>query len=188
LQAIDGSAPTKPLRVTYTWSYQDESMRFNGRGALRIDKPYHARTDLFGPRGETVLRSVVIGDEMYIPPGVPQDLLPPVSLMWGTIGVLRPAPGAELELTRQTGDTLTLGYGRGDEHWRYRLVGGRVRFVEWNGPGAGRRTIEVKGNAAYQLGSEATYRDWAQFRELKLTLEQANESSPFPPDTWDISR
>jgi hypothetical protein len=162
-------------------------MRFSGQGALRVEPPYRARTDLFGPRGETVLRSVVIGDDMYIPPGVPKDLLPPVSLMWGTIGVLRPAPGAELELTHQTGDTLTIGYGKGEEHWRYRLVDGYVRYVEWNGPGAGRRTIEVRGSAAFHLGSEAVYRDWAAFRELKLNLEQVNESSSFPPDTWDIS-
>jgi hypothetical protein len=125
---------------------------------------------------------------MSIPPGVPQDLLPPVSLMWGTIGVLRPAPGAELELTRQTGDTLVIGYGRGEEHWRYKLVAGRVRHVEWNGPGSGRRTVEMRGAAAYRLASEAVYRDWAAFRELKLTLEQVNESSSFPPETWDINR
>lgn len=163
-------------------------MRFSGRGALRVEPSYRARTDLFGPRGETVLRSVVIGDDMQIPPGVPQGLLPPVTLMWGTIGVLRPAPDAELELTQRSGDTLVIGYGRGDEHWRYKLVEGRVRHVEWNGPSAGRRTVEMRGNAQFRLATEAVYRDWAAFRELKLNLEQVNESSPFPPDTWDINR
>lgn len=184
--AIDSSAPTRPLRIVFAWSFQEESMRFSGKGALRLEPPNKARTDLFGPRGETLLRSVVIGDQMQIPAGVPQNLLPPVSLMWGTVGVLRQPPGSVLELTRSNGDTLTVGYGRGEEHWRYKLVAGRVRLAEWNGPGAGRRTLDLKGSADFGLASEVVYRDWAAFRELKLTLEQVNESSPFPPDTWII--
>ena len=53
---------------------------------------------------------------------------------------------------------------------------------------AGRRTVEMRGSGAHRLPMEAVYRDWAEFRELKLNLEQVNESSSFPPDTWDISR
>lgn len=163
-------------------------MKFSGRGSLRVQPPYMARTDLFGPRGETLVRSVVIADEMQIPPGVPEGVLPPVSLMWTTIGVLRPAPGATLELTRASGDTLLIGYGLGEEHWRYRMVGQRVRYAEWTGPRASKRTVELRGNADMRLPAEAVYRDWAAFRELKLTLEEVHESTAFPPDTWDIYR
>jgi hypothetical protein len=187
-QAVDSTAPTRPLRIIYSWSYQDESMRFSGRGSLRVEPPYRGRTDLFGPRGETLVRSVVIGDEMEIPAGLPQGVLPPVSLMWSTIGVLRAPVGAGLELTRQSGDTLVIGYGQDEEHWRYKLVGGRVRHAEWNGPRASRRTVEMRGTADFRLPREVVYRDWAAFRELKLTLEEVHESTPFPPETWDIYR
>lgn len=184
--AIEASKPVRPLRVLFSWNYQDESMRFNGRGALRYEPPYRGRLDLFGPRGESLLRAVVINDEMQIPPGVPQQLLPPVSLMWVTVGVLRQPPGSTLELTLRNGDTLTIGYARGPERWRYKLVNGHVRYGEWTGPGSGKRTIATRGTAAFGLAAEAAYRDWAAFRELKLTLEQVNESDPFPPDTWSI--
>ncbi|MGQ0561654.1 MAG: hypothetical protein ACT443_07255 [Gemmatimonadota bacterium] len=186
--AVDSSAPRRPLHIVYMWSYQDESMRFSGRGALRVEPPYKARTDLFGPRDETLMRSVVIGDQLEtLPPNLPEGLLPPVSLSWATIGVLRPPAGAALELTRVNGDTLTIGYARGEEHWRFRLVNGRVRYAEWNGPGASRRTVEARGNAAFGLPAEVVYRDWAAFRELKTTLEEVNEASSFPPDTWVIT-
>ncbi len=186
-QVIDSTAPRRPLRVVFSWSYKDESMRFSGRGALRVEPPYKARTDLFGPRGETLMRSVVIADTLQVPPGVPEGLLPPVSLGWATMGVLRPEPGARLELTAVNGDTLTIGYVRDNEHWRYRLIGGRMRYAEWQGPGASKRSIELRGSSSNGLPAEAVYRDWAAFRELTTTVEEVNESASFPPETWDIN-
>ena len=174
------------MRIVFSWAYHDESMKFSGKGALRVQAPYHARTDLFGPRGETLMRSVVIGDSLYVPPGVPEGLLPPASLGWATIGALRPEPGAQLENTTQSGDTLTLAYVRGQEHWHYRVVAGHVRYAEWIGPGSGKKTIELHGSSPHDLPAQVVYRDWAAFRELTTTVEQVNESAPFTPDTWDI--
>lgn len=123
---------------------------------------------------------------MYVPPGLPEGLVPPVSLGWAAMGVLRPEPGAVLELTASTGDTLTLGYVRGQEHWRYRIVAGRMRYAEWVGAGSSKRSIELRGTSSRGLPAEAVYRDWAAFRELTTTVEEVNESAPFSPDTWDI--
>jgi hypothetical protein len=186
-QVIDSSAPSSPLRVIFSWSYKDESMHFSGRGALRVQAPYKARTDLFGPRGETLMRSVVIGDQIFVPPGLPEGLMPPVSLGWAEMGTLRKPEGAQLELTRSNGDTLTIGYVRGDEHWRFRLVGGRMRYAEWTGPGQGKRTVELTGTSSHGLPAQAIYRDWAAFRELITKVEEVHESAAFPPDTWDIN-
>jgi hypothetical protein len=161
-------------------------MRFNGRGALRVEPPYRGRTDLFGPRGETLLRSVVIGDEVQLPAGVPEGLIPPVALGWAQMGVVRAPAGAQLELTRMSGDTLTIGYVLDKEHWRFRLVGGQLRYAEWEGPGAGRKSVELRGQSSHGLPKESVYKDWAAFRELTTTVEEINESASFPPDTWDI--
>ena len=98
--------------------------------------------------------------------------------------MLRPPEGATLELTRQSGDTLTIGYVRGEEHWRFRAVAGKLQYAEWNGPDSGRRTVELRGVGAFGLPAVAVYRDWRAFRELTLTLEQVNEAAPFSPDTW----
>jgi hypothetical protein len=133
------------------------------------------------------MRSVLTGDQLQtVPPNLPQGLIPPASLAWAMLGVLRAPEGATLEQTTRNGDTLTIAYARGDERWRFKLVGGRVRHAEWNGPGASRRTIESKGHANFGMPAEAVYRDWAAFRELKTTLERINETSAFPPDTWTL--
>lgn len=161
-------------------------MRFSGQGALRVEPPYKARSDLFGPRGETLMRSVLLGDSLLVPPGFPVSIVPPTALSWATIGVLRQPPGSTLERTSSTNDTLAIGYVRGQERWLFKLVNWRVRYAEWTGPGSGRQTVELRGNAAHGLPTEAIYRDWAAFRELKTTLEQVNESSAFPPETWTL--
>ena len=111
-------------------------------------------------------------------------MVPPVALLWSALGVLRAPVGATLELTHQSGDTLTVGYVRENERWRFRSVAGRLQYAEWNGPNAGRRTVELRGDGGHRLPAVAVYRDWQAFRELTLTLEQVNEAAPFSPDTW----
>jgi hypothetical protein len=186
-QLIDSTAIRRPLHLVFSWTYTDESARFAGRGATRIEPPYKARLDLFGPRGETYLAAAAVADELRLPPNLPSGLasiIPPTALLWGGLGVLRPPQGAALELTHQSGDTLIVGYGRGEEHWRFRSIRGRLQYAEWNGPNAGRRTIELRGVGAHGLPAVAVYRDLQAFRELTLTLEQVNEAQPFPPETW----
>jgi hypothetical protein len=184
---IDSTAIRRPLHLVFSWNYREENARFSGRGSTRIEPPYKARLDLFGPRGETYLAAAAVGDELRLPPSLPSGLagiIPPTALLWSGLGVLRAPEGASLELTRQAGDTLIVGYGRGEEHWRFRSIGGKLQYAEWNGPNAGRRTIELRGTGAHGLPSVAVYRDLREFRELTLTLEQVNEAQPFPPETW----
>lgn len=161
-------------------------MRFNGKGALRVEPDYKARTDLFGPRGETLMRSVVIEDQIFSPPGLPEGLIPPVALGWAAMGVLRAPVGATLERTEVKGDTIRIAYVRENEHWRYRIIRGRMQYAEWTGQGASKRSIELRGSMPHNLPKETIYRDWAAFRELITTVEEVNESASFPPDTWNI--
>lgn len=186
-QLADSTALRRPLHLVFAWTFNEENARFSGRGSTRVEPPYKARLDLFGPRGETYLSAAAVGDELRLPPNLPPALaaiMPPTPLMWSALGVLRAPEGASLELTHQSGDTLIVGYGRGDEHWRFRSIRGRLQYVEWNGPNAGRRSVELRGEGSHRLPSVAVYRDWQAFRELTMTLEQANEAASFPPDTW----
>jgi hypothetical protein len=186
-QLIDSTALRRPLHIVFAWNFTEEAARFSGRGATRVEPPYRARLDLFGPRGETYLAAAAVGDELRLPPNMAAGLravVPPVALLWTALGMLRAPEGATLELTQQRGDTLFVGYGRGDEHWRFRAVRFRLQYAEWNGPNAGRRTVELRGTGAHNLPAVAVYRDWAAFRELTLTLEEANEATPFPPEIW----
>jgi hypothetical protein len=184
---IDSTALRRPLHLVFSWSFSEQNARFSGRGSTRVQPPYQARLDLFGPRGETYLAAAAVGDELRLPPALPEGMravVPPVALLWTALGVLRSPEGATLDLTRQSGDTTVVGYARDRERWRFRAVAGKLQYAEWNGPDGGRRTVELRGTAAHNLPSVAVYRDWQAFRELTLTLEQVNEAAAFPPETW----
>ena len=186
-QLMESSALDRPLRLVFSWNYTEENARFSGRGATRVEPPYKARLDLFGPRGETYLAAAAVGDSLRLPPNMAgglRNVVPPVALLWSALGVLRAPEGANLTGTTQRGDTLILGYTRNDERWSFRAVRGRLQYAEWNGPNSGRRTVELRGTGALDLPAVAVYRDWAAFRELTLTLEQANEAASFPADIW----
>jgi hypothetical protein len=186
-QLVDTTRLQRSLHIVFNWSYTEENARFTGRGATRVEPPYKARLDLFGPRGETLLAAAAIGDTLRLPPNMPgqmRSIVPPIALLWSALGVMRAPEGATLTSTTQRGDTLFLTYSRDEERWSFRAVGGRLQYAEWIGPNSGRKTVQLNGNTAFNLPAVAVYRDWPAFRELTLTLEQANEAASFPADIW----
>ncbi len=188
---VDSTALKRPLHIVFSWTFTEESARFSGRGATRVEPPYKARLDLFGPRGETYLAAAAVGDELRLPPNAPdalRNVMPPIALLWTALGVLRAPEGAMLTQTRQRADTVLLGYTRNEERWSFRSLRGRLEYAEWNGPNSGKRTVELRGTGALGLPAVAVYRDWAAFRELTLTLEQANEAASFPADIWTLGQ
>ena len=186
-QVIDSTALRRPLQLVFSWNFTEQNARFSGRGATRAAPPYQARLDLFGPRGETYLSAAAVGDQLRLPAAMPpalREIVPPVALLWTALGVLRAPEGATLQYTQQRGDTLMVGYTRADERWSFRVVRGRLQYAEWVGPQSGRKTVELRGSGSHQLPAVAVYRDWPNFRELTLTLDQVNEVASFPEDTW----
>jgi hypothetical protein len=182
--AVAATAPAAPVRAVFDWRLQERDARFSGRGAARIEPPYRGRVDLFGPRGESVLSAAVVEGELRLPPGGTTGAVPPSPLLWSALGVVRPPDGAELTGTWQDGARTRLEYTRGGERWTFTLHDQRLRSVEWRGEGGGRQTVELRGDAPRGLPGEATFRDWAAFVELVLTLEQVTDADPFPPETW----
>jgi hypothetical protein len=188
--AVDATARRVPMRVVFDWKVQDRDARFSGQGVARVEPPDRARLDLFGPRGEGYLSAAVVGDSLRVPPGLrPQAAaVPPQTLLWSVLGVLRPPEGARLVSARQQGTEVRLEYARGDERWQFVVAAGRLQRAELDRPGTGRQTLELQGEGPLGLPREAVFRDFAAFRQLTLTLDRADEAQPFPPDTWAPGR
>ncbi len=184
--AVAATAPKRPLKLVFRWSLQDRDAHFSGQGAARMEPPYRARLDLFGPRNEGYLSAAVVGEDLRIPAAVQAQaaVVPAPALLWTTLGVLNPPSGARLVAVRRAGEETRLEYARGPEHWRFTLVGGALRRAELDGSGAGRQTVELKGVGPLGLPQQVVFRDYAAFRELTLTLDRADEAEPFPPDVW----
>jgi hypothetical protein len=178
----------EPVRIFFTWSMSDRDARFQGRGVARIEPPYKARLDLFLGNGETVARAALVGDELRLPPGAPQGVIPPAEMLWATLGVFRPGLNIELLGAEQLPDGRTrLRYRRPDGvDLRYTVRGQRIEEIERLRGGTVVERVTLTPEAADRYPSEASYRDLTAFRELKLTRERVEQVEAFPPDIWEV--
>jgi hypothetical protein len=176
------------MRIVFGWTLQDRDARFSGDGVTRVEPPYRARLDLFGPRGEGYLSAAMVDFDLRMPPGAPADLLPPPTMLWSVLGVFRAPVGAQLIATQGDSAKMELQYRAGEETWTFTLANWRLMHAEWQGPQQGRQTVEIKGYHTRGVPDRVVYRDWRAFRELTLTLTQVNDVASFPPDTWTPGR
>jgi hypothetical protein len=182
-RAVAATLPAHRLHVVFDWHMTDRDARFGGRGALRLDRGYRARVDLFGPRGETLAAAIVEDGQMRVVPAGADALLPPPALLWSTLGVFRTPADAQLTSTTWQDGSLLLGYARDAVRWSFRFEDDRLRGTSWTDR-TGRRTVELSGSAPFGLPAEAQFRDWAEFRELTLTVTDVEEKASFESDVW----
>jgi hypothetical protein len=181
--AVAATSPDRTVRVIFGWQAVEADARFTGRGVARIQPPYHARLDLFGPRGDTYLSAALVDDLIRLPPGVQAVQLPPPALMWAVLGVVRPPAHAALVGTREARGRTELFYHADGGQLLFVLEGARLRNARWDIPGR-TLTVELRGEGPAGLPAQATYRDVAAYTELMLNLETVDEVEPFPPDIW----
>ena len=178
----------EPTRIMFEWSLADRDARFGGRGVARVEPPYRARLDLFLSNGETVVRAALVGDDLRLPVGAPEGLVPPAELLWGALGVFRPSREAALQGGTALPDgrvLLSYRYPEGVEV-RYFVRGGQVRTVERlrQGQVVERLAVGSLGEDRYPV--EATYRNLGAFRELTLTRQTVEPVEAYPPDIWEV--
>ena len=89
--------PTTPTLIRFRWRYQDERVKYAGRGTARIAPPDSLRFDYVGPLGLGSGAAVVIGDSVAWadPEKNFRSLVPAVRMLWAAFGMVRPpAPDA----------------------------------------------------------------------------------------------
>jgi len=180
----------EPTRIFFEWSLSDRDARFRGRGVARLEPPYKARLDLFLANGETAVRAALVGDELQLPPGAPEGLIPPAELLWGTLGVFKPSAQARLRGAEALSDGRTaLHYARPDGiEVRYVVGAGGVQEVERLRDGSVVEALALGTPDDSRYPSEATYRNLAAFRELRLTRQGVEQVESYPPDIWEVVR
>lgn len=184
--AEEVTAPATATRTVFDWNLEEGEARFRGEGVARVAHPYRARLDLFGPRGESYLRAVLLDRTLELPSGIAGAPLPPPGLLWSVLGVFREPSGAQLQATETRGDTLDLLYTRDDERWSFRLVDDLVRFAEWRAAGNEQRTVEIREIGESGRPTVVVYRDWSAFRQLTIAAEETEDVASFPAETWEV--
>lgn len=181
---------TEPVRILFDWSLSEPDARFSGRGVARVEPPYRARLDLFLPNGETIARAALVDDDLRIPAGVREGILPPSHLLWGVLGVFRPGVGAAL-LGADEGDgpAIVMRYGyAGGREIHYGLRGRSVERVDLLEGGHVVQQVSLTTDQESRYPAEAVYRDLGAFRELRISRESVEVVEPYPPDIWTPGR
>jgi hypothetical protein len=176
-----------PLQIAFAWQLNESGQRVRGRGVARVEPPYRARLDLFLDNGETVISAGLVDDDLRLPRGAPDDVLPPADLMWGVLGVFRPPADTRLlgaERLEGDGTRLRYGYADGTEIY-YEVVGGSVQTLEMIQGGRVMQRVSLEPDAGDRYPVEATYRHMGEFRELRLERQSLRVAEPFDPDIWD---
>lgn len=183
-QLIAAAQPTANRFVVFDWSLSEGASRFSGAGAARVSTDRRARLDLFGPQDVPYLSAILRDDRLSLPAGVPANVIPPAPLLWSAFGVIRPPAGAELIAAEADGDDARLAYRGRDGVWTFDARSGVLVGAEWRATNGDRHTVELSGAAAGRPPARALYRDWQEYRELVLELEQQEDVDAFPPETW----
>lgn len=180
----------EPIQIRFSWHLNEAGARMQGLGVARVEPPYRARLDLFLDNGETVLSAALVDDELRLPYGARQDFLPPIGLMWGTLGVFRPLGGAELEGgERLEGGAQRLRYRDADTELHYEVAGGMLRGVELMDGEDVLQWVRVEPADDGRYPAEAIYRNLVEYRELRIDRESLERrASPFDPEIWDPRR
>ena len=190
LAVEDHTGLDEPVRIVFRWHLNEAGVRVEGRGVARIEPPYKARLDLFLGNGETVVRAALVNEDLRLPPGAPENILPPPDLMWGVLGVFRPSRAtALLGGESLEGDELRLRYlyPEGDE-LHFRLMDGRMQRLELLEAGHVVQRVSLELETESRFPRHATYRNLAAFRELRLTRESVEPVESYPPDIWHVTR
>jgi len=97
--------PRTPALIRFRWHYQDERVKYAGRGTVRIQPPDSLRFDYVGPLGLGSGAAVIIGDSVVWadPDKDFRSLVPAVPMLWAAFAMVRPPTeqaavfGAQLE-------------------------------------------------------------------------------------------
>lgn len=176
-------------RIYFEWSVTEPGVRLSGRGVARVEGPFRARLDLFAPNGERVAAAALVDDDLRIPSGM-GDLVPPATLLWGTLGVFRPGPGtAPTEATRaESGHSFIRYRVAGGGELSYTLLDRRVERMERVSAQGVREELRLTRDRGERFPREAVYRHHGSTRELRLSLESVEYVEAFPSDIWAPAR
>ncbi len=172
-------------RVTFSWSIREPNLRIGGSGVARLEPPDRARLDLFLGNGQSVLAVALVDDDLRAPLGTPLQVVPSPPLLWASLGVFRPGDGVTLLGAEERDEALRLRYRLSDgDELTYQIRDGKLTGVELRRDGNALHEVSLEREVDWELPREATYRNLASFRELKVTVESVENVESHPFDIW----
>jgi hypothetical protein len=193
--------PRTATLIRFRWRYQDEQVKYAGRGTARIAPPDSLRFDNAGPLGLGTGAAVIIGDSVAWadPEKNFRSLVPAIPMLWAAFAMVRPPADGATVLGAQLGGGDSLNPRRRIV-WRFAQVedtldyvvtdsAGRESFVEaeWRRRGA------VVARSRSQLDAQARPASArVDFPEasgrFELTVVAVDTTQVFAPALWRSRR
>ena len=191
--------PSTPTSIRFRWHYQDEHVKYAGRGTARIVAPDSLRFDYVGPLGWGSGAAVVIGDSVAWadPDKNFRSLVPAIPMLWAAFAMVLPPADSAAVLGTQLADTA---HQRQRTVWRFAQVEDTLDYVVTDSAGREsmfevewRRRGKVVARSRSQLdalGRSANAR--VEFPEgparLELTVVAVDTAAVIPPALWRSRR
>jgi hypothetical protein len=191
--------PPTPTAIRFRWRYQDERVKYAGRGTTRVVSPDSLRFDYVGPLGWGSGAAVIIGDSVAWadPDKNFRSLVPAIPMLWAAFAIVRPpAVDAVVLGTRLVDSTQH----RQRTIWRFAQIEDTLDYVVTDSAGREsmleaewRRRGKVVARSRSQLdalGRAANAR--VDFPEaparLELTVVAVDTAQVFAPALWRSRR
>ena len=132
--------PRTPTAIRFRWRYEDERVKYAGRGSARIAPFDSMRFDYAGPLGLGSGAAVVIGDSVQWadPEKNFRSLVPAIPMLWAALGMIRPPATDAAVLGAQLVDSVG---NRRRVVWRFAQVQDTLDYVATDSAG---RTIMLE--------------------------------------------
>jgi len=185
--------PRTPTVIRFRWHYQDERVKYAGRGSVRVAPPDSLRFDYVGPLGLGSGAAVVIGDSVrWADPDKDfRSLVPAIPMLWAAFAMVRPPPDDATVLGAELGDRTVWRFAQPADTLDYMVTdsagqGSRVE-AEW------RRRGKMVARSRTQLDAVAHAANARiDFPEasarFELTVVLVDTAQVFAPALWRSRR
>jgi hypothetical protein len=191
------SLPTTPTLIRFRWRYQDERVKYAGRGTARIAPPDSLRFDYVGPLGLGSGAAVVIGDSVAWadPEKNFRSLVPAIPMLWAAFGMVRPPAMDAVVLGARVADSTRLWrFAQPEDTLDYVVTGsaGRESLLEaeWRRRGKivarSRSQFDTTARSLHPAGARVDFPEASA--RFELTVVAIDTAAVIPPAQWRSRR
>jgi hypothetical protein len=189
--------PRAPILIRFRWRYQDQRVKYAGRGSVRIAPPDSMRFDFAGPLNLGSGAAVIIGDSVAWadPEKNFRSLVPAVPMLWAAFAMVRP-PAEDATVSGEDAGAVDSVAHRRRVIWRFAQVEDTLDYVVTDS--AGRESLlEAEWRRRGKMLAQSRSRlDSLQhpagaridFPEgparFELTVGVVDTAAVIPPNTW----
>jgi len=199
--------PRAATLIRFRWRYQDERVKYAGRGTARIAPPDSLRFDYAGPLGLGSGAAVVIGDSvLWADPAKNfRSLVPAIPMLWAAFGMVRPPAmdaavfGAQLQDSGAAGGAGGAGGRR--IIWRFAQPEDTLDYVVTDSAGhesmleaewRQRGKMVARSRSRFDVPTSRPASARIDFPEgegrFELTIVAIDTAQVFPPAVWRSRR